>query len=310
MATLTEGAAKQRTRIAKEQIYGIVPNPASWLQLNDVKIVPAPQFESDPFAPGGSVVPTLTVINDDYTTADVTGRASYTGLFAVLLSLLGQPTSTLLAGSTWQHVWTWNGEDDIDPATFVVDYGSGRRARRFLGGFFNNLSLGIGRGGLDFKSGMMGKETNLMPTLGGMTLDVEAITITAASGGTWTFSFGGQTTAPIAYNAAPAAAQTAISALSSIGGGNVDVIAGTGGATYQVTYKGKFAGKNVTGATVSGAGLTGTGAAAAITSLTPGADSATQIAAVPIFPGHFDVFCDDSWTAMQASSSSCGGRRT
>lgn len=54
---------------------------------------------------------------------------------------------------------------------------------------------------------------------GGGLNEIQAITV-EATGGTFTLTFGGRTTAPIACNALPAAYQTALQALLSIGAGN------------------------------------------------------------------------------------------
>jgi hypothetical protein len=73
----------------------------------------------------------------------------------------------------------------------------------------------------------------------------QTITIADADGGTFTLSFLGQTTSPIAYKAddtgakKAAAVQEALEALSTIGAGNVEV---TGAAPYTVTFKGPLTG--------------------------------------------------------------------
>ena len=54
---------------------------------------------------------------------------------------------------------------------------------------------------------------------------VQTVTVTATAG-TYTLTFGGQTTAPLAFNASPATVQAALQALSNIGAGNVTVAAG------------------------------------------------------------------------------------
>jgi len=61
--------------------------------------------------------------------------------------------------------------------------------------------------------------------------------ITAPTGGTFTLTHAGQTTAAIAYNAAASAVQSALEALTSIGAGNV-VVAGAAGGPYNVTCAG------------------------------------------------------------------------
>jgi hypothetical protein len=56
------------------------------------------------------------------------------------------------------------------------------------------------------------------------TSEAQTVTITGSpTGGTFTLTFGGQTTAGIAYNAVASAVQSALVALTSIGTGNVTV---------------------------------------------------------------------------------------
>lgn len=86
--------------------------------------------------------------------------------------------------------------------------------------------------------------------------DTFTVTITGSpSGGTFTLSYRGQTTATIAFNALASAVQSALEALSTVGVGNV-AVTGSAGGPYTVT----FTAPDVIGAnllTGSGAGLTG-----------------------------------------------------
>lgn len=113
--------------------------------------------------------------------------------------------------------------------------------------------------------------------IGGDTIDrpavaeVQTVTITGTpTGGTFTLTYNGQTTAGIAYNAASAAVQAALEALSNIAPGDVTVGGGPGpGTPYTVTFTG--AAGNVTQLTASGAALTGGASpAVAVTTTTPG----------------------------------------
>ena len=70
--------------------------------------------------------------------------------------------------------------------------------------------------------------------------------------GTWTATFGANTTGPLAYNISPAALQTALEGLASIGAGNVTVI-GSAGEWYQVTFVGTKAATDVDEITCNGA---------------------------------------------------------
>jgi len=56
----------------------------------------------------------------------------------------------------------------------------------------------------------------------------QAIWLSNATGGTFPISFGGQTSAAIAWNAAAAAVKTALEGITTIGAGNIDVLSGTG----------------------------------------------------------------------------------
>lgn len=104
------------------------------------------------------------------------------------------------------------------------------------------------------------------------TNEVQTVTITGTpTGGTFTLTYDGQTTAPIAYNAASAAVQAALEALRNIGTGNVLVAGGPGpGTPYTVTFQGRLAGRNVNQMTATGAFTGGAAPAVAVTTTTPG----------------------------------------
>lgn len=81
----------------------------------------------------------------------------------------------------------------------------------------------------------------------GQVNEVQTLTITGTpTGGTFTLSFKGYTTAPIAYNAIAATVQTALQALSSIGTNGATVTGGPGPATpYVVTFTNQLGNQNV-----------------------------------------------------------------
>lgn len=79
-----------------------------------------------------------------------------------------------------------------------------------------------------------------IPTVVGLP-DKQTLTVLGGpTGGTFTITFGGQTTAAIAYNAAASAVQTAFQALSSVGAGNATV-AGNAGGPWTITFAGTLA---------------------------------------------------------------------
>lgn len=108
----------------------------------------------------------------------------------------------------------------------------------------------------------------------------QTVTITGTpTGGTFTLTFDGETTAGIAYNANAAAVQTALEGLSNVTAGDVTVTGGPGpGTPYVVTFSGgDEAGTDVPVMTASGASLTGgSSPAVAVTTTTAGGPSQTD----------------------------------
>lgn len=85
----------------------------------------------------------------------------------------------------------------------------------------------------------------------------QTVTLTGVpTGGTFTLTFSGQTTSAIAYNASSATVQTALRALSSITGTNVNV-SGSAGGPYTVDFVGSLAGADQPQMTADGSSLTG-----------------------------------------------------
>lgn len=101
--------------------------------------------------------------------------------------------------------------------------------------------------------------------------EVQTLTITGTpTGGTWTATFGGQTTDPIAYNATAAVVQAALAKLPSIKAGNV-LVTGSAGGPYTVTFVGALGATNVGPITTADALTGGTSPEVTVAQTTPGA---------------------------------------
>jgi hypothetical protein len=108
--------------------------------------------------------------------------------------------------------------------------------------------------------------------------EVQTATITGTpTGGTFTLTYNGQTTGPIAYNAVFGVVQTALLAGTELDTGDVVVSGGPGpGTPYVFTFNTDLG--NPALMTASGAGLTGgTAPTVAVTTTTPGTDLPTAI---------------------------------
>jgi uncharacterized repeat protein (TIGR01451 family) len=112
----------------------------------------------------------------------------------------------------------------------------------------------------------------LMGTVASCGSEVQTATVSGGAG-TFTLTFNGQTTVPLAFNATAAQVQTALAALPSIGGvgGTVTVVAG--GGVYTVTFGGSLALTNVSQMTGAGAG----GAIVVVATATDGGCASTLV---------------------------------
>lgn len=114
------------------------------------------------------------------------------------------------------------------------------------------------------------------------TAEVQTVTITGTpTGGSYTLTLAGQTTASIAYNAAAAVVQTAISALSNVGAGNVTVTGGPGpGTPWVATFAASLG--NVAQMTATASLTGGTSPAVAVTTTTPGTSAQPGAMSTPV----------------------------
>jgi hypothetical protein len=120
---------------------------------------------------------------------------------------------------------------------------------------------------------------------GGVSAVQQLVLSGSPTGGTFTLTFGGQTTAAIPWNATATQVQTALNALSSVLAGGVAVTGGPFPGTMSVAFAGLNANGPLALITYSLASLTGGTPAMAVTTTTTGVVSDTVfslIAGVPL----------------------------
>lgn len=123
------------------------------------------------------------------------------------------------------------------------------------------------------KSGIpLGKNTatGLYEPYAAVTNEVQTVTITGGpTGGTFTLTWSGQTTAAIAYNASAATVQAALVALSNIAPGDV-VVTGNAGGPYTLTWGGAQLGEDVPAPTATASFTGGSSPGVTIATTTAG----------------------------------------
>ena len=137
------------------------------------------------------------------------------------------------------------------------------------------------------KSGIpLGKNasTGLFEPYAAVSNEVQTVTITGGpTGGTFTLTWSGQTTAAIAYNATAATVQTALEALSNIAPGDV-VVTGNAGGPYTLTWGGTQLGEDVAAPTATASFTGGTSPGVTIATTTAGG-AATASDGTQLFAG-------------------------
>ncbi len=105
--------------------------------------------------------------------------------------------------------------------------------------------------------------------------EVQTVTLSGATGGTFTLRLGGASnpTVPIAYDASAATVQSALEGSTAIGAGNVQV-GGAAAGPWTVEFVGALADRDVTQLSGQNAGLTGTTPTVTTATTVPGANGA------------------------------------
>lgn len=290
----------QHLRIVRETDYGTLPSSPTMKRLAGMVARIGPAYETSPYRGVGELLPSVVTVDDEFAQGSVSGRGDYATLVYPLASLFGVPVITTPGGGTNSRDWTttWNGKDPILPVSYAMEFGERHVADRALGCIFNGMALSGGRdGGFELSGSLFGLKMTTGVTPTGVTNEVQTISITGSpTGGTFTLTFDGQTTAAIVYNATAAAVVAALEDLGNIGPGGVTATGGAlPGTAVVVTFAKHLAGKNVALMTGTGSFTGGTSPAVSIAETTAGADTATEVAARPIFATHGDIYIDTTW---------------
>lgn len=211
----------------------------------------APTFkpETKTSRPFGAKTDTLVSLHKEHGEAAISGdNVVIAELPYYLSSSLGNLTTTDIGGGLFRHscVFTTNKQDDVQTLTFAR--GTTARAETIPGGVVSALGLSFSKnGGNSSVSGtILGRAIDTTQTINLSAVRTFAV-VGAPTGGTFTLTVNGQTTASLAYNATAAEIQTALVALSTVGAGNATATGGPIDTTsVVVTFAGSLGNVTVT----------------------------------------------------------------
>lgn len=150
-------ALNQTVQIGVESTPGT--SVAASKRLQSIGIEPTPDVEMDEFRPAGQKYRAITTLGKEWTTADISGRGSYTELVYLLSSVVGTPIITTPGGATLARNWQFIPEsfDDDVIKTYTVEHGSSVRADKFVYGMVTELGMTFNRTAIEVSGAMMGR---------------------------------------------------------------------------------------------------------------------------------------------------------
>jgi hypothetical protein len=289
-----------RLQIGVEAVSGTPVSALKLLQALTLTLGPKTVIET--FGPDGEKFDTTSVLNEEWTEGKIGGPISYNELPYLLSSHLGAATISTASGeSTW--VWVPLSSSPDAAKSFTVEQGGGPRAHRVPYVMVPDLSLKFGRKACSLDGAVFGQAL----TDGIYMSTSELVTLTKGgtwSAGTFTLTYGGQTTTALAFNATAAAIQAALEALSSIGPGNV-VCAGGPISTTAVTvqFTGALGALDAGAITYDIALVTGSSPTLTVTVTTPGV-APTTIPLIPLAGTHWTVAVADTYADLTGGTGS------
>lgn len=270
---------------------------AATRRLGSMGIDLSPNPEVKTYTPKGYKFPTVAETVRDWTTGKLSGKPTYTELPYAYSGVLNKVNPTIPTGATQARQWTYSVSttNPDTPVTYSLEQGTDRvRAAHAALGLITEFGMTWDRkAGMSVSGSLIAQQW----------LDdkVRFIAISGSpTGGTFTITVDGETTADIPYDAAAAAITAALEALASVGAGNV---VATGGplptAPVRVRFTGAFDSQAVPALTTSDALIGGIAPASSATRISP---AANQLDLVPIQAAQIDVYAATTWAGLAGAT--------
>ena len=186
--------------------------------LTSLNVEFSPELEMQYARAQGKRLMTTGTKNKAWGTGSFSGIASYIELALLLEGLLGRTAAVEnpVSGVATAYRRLFDSNLSANQKTFTAERGDLTAAMVATNLQFSTLEMQFTRDGVNNSGNLFCREPNVSSNLT-LRSEVQTLMITGTpTGGTFTLSFDGQTTAAIAYNANAAAVQSALEALSNI----------------------------------------------------------------------------------------------
>jgi len=261
--------------------------PTTDIQLT--RVLDTKQYRAMGYKPA-----TIAKIVKDYSTGKVSGPFSYAEIIYPMSTLV-TPVITTPGGATLARQWVFTAKARGADAfkTLTVQEGDDTAALQAAYCVLTEFGIDVKLDDSTINGALLGQNltaTSLTAALN----QIDEVTIpTDNTGGSFTLTYSGQTTAAIPYNATADNVYGALVALTNIGAGDVIVTGGPGATSpFVIEFTGALAGASrVLTSTPSLTG--GTNTAAVSVDQAGGGTGVTTIPTIPIGPREIDVFMDD-----------------
>lgn len=298
MVATERASVFDRNQIGIETVPGTAV--AANRRLRSIGFTSQANAEFEEIIAQGSKIPSVVYPTVEWNALSMAGALTYTEVVYALSMIFGPAAISTPGGATLARDWLWTpgAADPWEPVTITLEQGSRVRAQRSAFALLVALTLNFASRAVGIEGSGIGRA--IQDGVQMSTNEVTQIAITGGpTGGTFTITYDGATTAGIAYNAAASVVQAALEALANINVGDVNVTGGAlPGTPVLIEWRGRLGQRNITPPTANAAGLTGgTTPAVNVTTTTPGV-APTLVPIVPVLPKQLDLYIDDTFGTL------------
>lgn len=297
------------TRAQVDQVVQVRPEytagtrVAATRRLPGVTIDVRPAIVRQQFRAKGYNVNTADVIHRMSAEGTWSGPLDYNQIIYPMACLIGEKNDApaqigATAGYTWEFEPLSTGSDSF-PKALSVETGDSEAAQVATYVRMISAAFDFGADALNMNGNLLGMFPDDGQTLSSLTDEEQLLTKSGTvSGGTFTITYDGQTTAALDFDATNAEVLAALEALSNLAPGDIHLEGGpVNTSPLRIIFEGTLKGTNVTQITVDSGSLTGGGTYDPSTSVAGGA-AITSIAQRPVSRMQADVYVDNVYSSI------------